>query len=75
MTHLTQSFSLLVDVPSMIAGFFKELGAEYKKARAASETIKELNKLTDKELKDIGITRGDIHSIAMEAYYDNRENF
>lgn len=75
MTHPTQSFSLLADVLSKIAGFFKELGAEHKKARAASETIKELNKLTDEELKDIGITRGDIHSIAMEAYYDNRENF
>lgn len=69
MTHLTQSFSLLADVPSMITGFFEKLGAEYKKARAASETIKELNKLTDKELKDIGITRGDIHDIAFKTHY------
>ena len=75
MTHLTQSFSLLADVPSAIASFFEELAKEYKKARDASKTIKELNKLTDKELKDIGINRGDIYSIAMEAYYDNRENF
>lgn len=35
------------------------------------ETYNSLSKLTDKELKDIGITRGDIHSIAMEAFFDN----
>jgi len=28
--------------------------------RMHRETIKQLNKLTDKELKDIGISRGDI---------------
>jgi len=27
------------------------------------ETIKQLNKLTDKELKDIGISRGDINRL------------
>jgi uncharacterized protein YjiS (DUF1127 family) len=40
--------------------------------RAYRETVKELSKLTDKELRDIGITRGDIHSIAMETHFDNR---
>jgi len=36
------------------------------------ETYNSLSKLTDKELKDIGIARGDIHSISMEAFFDNR---
>jgi uncharacterized protein YjiS (DUF1127 family) len=75
MTQLTQSFSLLADVPSRIAILFEELIVEYKKARAASKTIKELQKLSNAELRDIGITRGEIHDVAMEAYYDNRENF
>ena len=35
------------------------------------ETYNSLSKLTDKELKDIGIARGDIHSISMESFYDN----
>ena len=35
-------------------------------------TIKELSALSDKELRDIGISRGDIYSIANEAYLDNR---
>lgn len=38
------------------------------------ETYNDLSKLTDKELKDIGIARGDIHSISMEAFYDNRSS-
>lgn len=35
------------------------------------DTYNSLSKLTDKELKDIGIARGDIHSISMESFYDN----
>ena len=31
--------------------------------RAVKATIKELNKLTDRELQDIGIARGDIYSV------------
>ena len=47
MTQLTQSFSLLADIPSMIASFFEEIIVEYKKARAASQTMTELHKLSD----------------------------
>lgn len=40
--------------------------------RVYRQTVKELNGLTDRELKDIGITRSMIHSIAMETHYDNQ---
>ena len=37
----------------------------YKTNRAAiKQTIKELNMLTDRELADIGLCRGDIYSVA-----------
>lgn len=39
--------------------------------RRIRETIKELNMLTDSELKDIGISRANIRSIAMESEFDN----
>jgi uncharacterized protein YjiS (DUF1127 family) len=42
------------------------------KHKVYKKTVAELSKLTDKELRDIGLTRGDIHSIAMETHYDNR---
>lgn len=45
---------------------------DYNRNRKISNTIEALSKLSDKELKDIGISRGDIWSIAHEAYYDDR---
>jgi uncharacterized protein YjiS (DUF1127 family) len=32
--------------------------------REINQTIKELNKLSSRELQDIGISRGDIYSVA-----------
>ena len=43
---------------------FSKLFASWKKDSAAQQTIRELSALSDKELHDIGITRGDIHAIA-----------
>jgi len=40
---------------------FMKMREENAKIRA---TIKELNKLSDRELNDIGIARGDIYSVA-----------
>jgi uncharacterized protein YjiS (DUF1127 family) len=40
--------------------------------REIKETIKELSRLSDAELRDIGITRYDIYDVAYEIYYDNR---
>ena len=36
------------------------------------KTYEELSRLTDKELQDIGVSRGMIHSIALESALDNR---
>lgn len=45
--------------------------ATVDRSRQIKETIKELNRLSDAELRDIGITRGDIYSVAHEVYYDD----
>ena len=45
---------------------------EMLKHKHYRDTYNQLSKLSDKELRDIGIGRGEIHSIAMEAYLDNR---
>ena len=44
--------------------FFKKLINDYYAAKAIKRTENELRKLTDKELNDIGIARGDIYAIA-----------
>ena len=46
--------------------FFKKLINDYHVAKAIRQTENELRKLTDKELNDIGISRGDIYAIARQ---------
>lgn len=53
---------------SVIFDYFRDLKRNYDTARKVSATIKELSALTDKELNDIGLSRGMIRSVAMDAY-------
>ena len=53
--------------------FFEKFGAAMAKRREARETFKTLQVLTDRELSDIGISRGDIRSIANDTWEDNRK--
>jgi uncharacterized protein YjiS (DUF1127 family) len=41
-----------------------DLKTKYQMRREINQTIKELNKLSNRELQDIGISRGDIYSVA-----------
>lgn len=47
-----------------LANWFKRLAAKYHHHRQVQITIKELSRLSDRELNDMGISRGDIYSIA-----------
>ena len=49
-----------------LKSFFKKLINNYQMAKAIRQTEDELRKLTDKELNDIGIARGDIYTIARQ---------
>jgi len=57
---------------TFVSEFIRSKGIELKKRSIARKTYNELNKLTDKELKDIGISRGSIRAIAEEVFYDDR---
>jgi uncharacterized protein YjiS (DUF1127 family) len=59
----------------MKSNFFKKLTnmlSEYKSKRVSrvqyNETFRELSRLSDKELLDIGLARGNIRSVALEIY-------
>ena len=56
---------------SGISDFFKAKMDRARSKAAARRTYKELNKLSDYELRDLGITRDDIYAISYEAYYDD----
>ena len=45
-------------------GYFEEAKALMLQNARAKQTYNELSKLSDKELRDIGISRGDIYTIA-----------
>ncbi len=71
MTQLALAFTNLFDftwIKTRVKNYFDYLDRN----REIKETIKELNRLSDAELRDIGITRCDIHSVAHEVYYDDR---
>jgi uncharacterized protein YjiS (DUF1127 family) len=61
----------LVDLP-FIPNFIRSRINFFKKRSLVRQTYLELNKLSDKELNDIGISRSDIRAIAEEVFYDDR---
>lgn len=72
MTHLTQSLSFISEYTYSIVKWIEEFSQEYKKARDTSSTIKELSVLSDKQLRDIGLTRGEIYDVAHRTHYGDR---
>jgi len=51
-----------------IANWFKNLANELQRRRNIKDTIKQLSALSNHELNDIGIARGDIWHIAHQSY-------
>lgn len=51
------------DTPAR-TGLFSRVMAMFERRAAVRQTREELNRLSDRELADIGILRGDIHGIA-----------
>jgi uncharacterized protein YjiS (DUF1127 family) len=70
MTHIltTTNWIGLSWLRNKIENFFFNV----ERNREIRLTMKELNRLSDSELRDIGISRDDIWSVAHEVHYDNR---
>ena len=50
--------------------FVVSIRTSFKEAQKVRETIRELNRLSNAELADIGLSRGDIYSIATKQFDD-----
>jgi uncharacterized protein YjiS (DUF1127 family) len=72
MTQLTLQTSRWLDF-SWISTLLNTLIINHRKNKEIRQTIKALSSLSNAELRDIGISRGDIYSIAMETHYNNLE--
>lgn len=71
-THTINNFWLKVS--NLIDSFsFVKAKTELRSQRKYRETYKTLDQLSDRDLRDIGITRGDIHHIAYEASYGEND--
>ena len=50
----------------LLSNFLQSLATKYRRRKIALETINELYKLSNRELMDIGIARGEIRHLAWE---------
>lgn len=73
MTHLVLAVTDWLNINAILE-YFGGIARYIKREREIQKTVEELSALTDQELRDIGLSRGMIRSVAMEAYYDNRDN-
>ena len=63
MTQYVLEVTRWLDVGNF-TNFFRDLADKLEHNKQVRETIKELNKLNDRELNDIGISRGDSWAVA-----------
>jgi len=65
MAYIATNAPLTVSNPAL--GYFEALIARFQAWRTFRQTVAELSALSDRELKDIGLTRGSIRSHARAA--------
>jgi len=57
---------------SFLTDWFEKLEAKRNRRAEIKRTTRELEQLSDAELRDIGINRSMISSVALESHFDNR---
>ncbi len=71
--NITNNSSMLSVAAYRVVTFIESLAQRIAKAKDRRATFKTLHALTDRELNDIGISRGDIRSIANDTWDDTRK--
>jgi uncharacterized protein YjiS (DUF1127 family) len=67
--------NFLQNAVKALLDLFKDLRTSRKEISEAKQTIRELNKLSDADLTDIGLCRGDIWNVAHHKHDDIRRRF
>ena len=73
MTTLILSQNIFTNVYNSIQDFIAKVSKRKAKVKLVRNTVKQLNGLTDRELRDIGLSRYDIEMVAKE-YMDELNN-
>lgn len=72
MTHFVITLAETLHISSAIHSiteYFRAIGESYRKNKVSRQTYKELNRLSDRELNDIGISRSDIRAVAYDLFW------
>lgn len=64
MQHAPSLHIEAVDIVGRLGRVFENWMLNRKREASYAKTVKELNRLTNNELADIGLSRGDIHDVA-----------
>lgn len=70
MTFMTDSRTGGLSITARISEYRDTLATRASQYRKYRNTLIELRNLTDRELSDLGLARGNIKGIALEAAYD-----
>lgn len=73
LTNYLPKMTVITPVVQLFKTIFYHIAAvkeSYHQARKVSETIRELSRLSNSELADIGLTRGDIYTVAHSKFSD-----
>ena len=57
---------------SKLSTLIERIVDSYRQRKIYTQTIKELSKLSDRELLDIGLTRSEIYDLAMQSAYGDQ---
>ena len=67
MTQVILAASNVLHIDAVL-DYFRDLARAYQRRRNINITMRELSQLTDKELWDIGLSRGEIYEVAHSAF-------
>ena len=75
MQHILTQVNFLQNAISGLFDLIKDYKSSREENSKAKQTIRELNKLSDADLTDIGICRGDIWNVAHHKHDNTRRRF
>jgi uncharacterized protein YjiS (DUF1127 family) len=73
--HILAQANILQNAIKAFMELLKDFSSTRKEISEAKKTIFELNKLSDADLNDIGLCRGDIWNVAHHKHDDIRRRF
>jgi uncharacterized protein YjiS (DUF1127 family) len=75
MQHILTQVNFLQNAISGLFDLIKDYKSSRKETSEAKKTMRMLNSLSDKDLLDIGLCRGDIWNVAHHKHDDTRRRF